>query len=62
MFVNLNILFFNELLRKFVYSFKSRIQDYSDLLSLINKKNDRYRDIELLINIDTVICHIECCQ
>ena len=34
MFVNLNILSFGELLRKFVYSFKSRIQDSCN--SLVN--------------------------
>ena len=34
MFVNLNILYFDELLRKFVYSFKSRIQDSCN--SLVN--------------------------
>ena len=34
MFVNLNIPSFDELLRKFVYSFKSRIQDSCN--SLVN--------------------------
>ena len=34
MFVNLNIPSFNELLRKFVYNFKSRIQDSGN--SLVN--------------------------
>ena len=34
MFVNLNILSFDELLRKFVFSFRSRIQDLGN--SLVN--------------------------